>query len=81
MRSVMRRREDQEYWASVHRLMEAGWYRVGREPDANEACWRFRYGHTYETATDSLRVIAAPDETTAMHCLLEELGLASTALI
>ena len=73
MRNLMRQRERPEYWLAVHRLMEAGWYRVGSEPDGPEERWRFRYGHTFETATDSQRVIAAPDEATAMHLLLNEL--------
>jgi hypothetical protein len=73
MRRVIRHREYPEYWASVHRLMEAGWYRVGPESDAPEARWRFRYGHTFETAAHSQRVIAAPNETMAMHLLLTEI--------
>ena len=73
MRNLMRRRDRPEYWVSVHRLMEAGWYRVGREPDAPEGRWRFRYGHTFETATDSQRIVAAPDEVVAMRLLLNEL--------
>ena len=69
MRNLMRRRERPEYWLSVRRLMETGWYRVGCEPDGAEAHWRFRYGHTFETATDSQRVVAAPAEASAIHLL------------
>jgi len=74
MRRVMRRRERPEYWDSVHRLMDIGWYRVGRDPSAPEAYWRFCQGHTRETISAPPRTIAAPDETTAMHLLLQELG-------
>jgi hypothetical protein len=77
----MRRREQPEYWVSVHRLMEAGWYRVGHESDGPEERWRFRYGHTFETATNSQRVVAAPDENTAMRLLLSELDRESTATV
>ena len=74
MRSLMRQREGREYWVSVHRLMDVGWYRVGRDPGAPEARWCFRQGHIREAASASQRVIAAPDEATAMHLLLQELG-------
>jgi hypothetical protein len=74
MRSLTRRRDGPEYWSTVHRLMDVGWYRVGRDPGAPEAHWCFRQGHIQETAAAPRRVIAAPDEATAMHLLLQELN-------
>jgi hypothetical protein len=59
--------------------MEAGWYRVGREHGSDER-WRFRHGHTFETASVAPRVIAAPDEATAMRLLLHELERETVAV-
>jgi hypothetical protein len=61
--------------------MEAGWYRVGCEPDDREERWRFRYGHTLESVADAQRVIAAPDEATAMRLLLTELERETAAVV
>ncbi len=39
-------RVDTEYWTLVHRLMEAGWYRIGQDRDPSGKSWGFRNGHT-----------------------------------
>jgi hypothetical protein len=63
----------------VHELMDAGWYRVGRDPDRFEPFWGFRRGHTLPASPRAnqpplaQRWIAAPNETVAMRRLMHEL--------
>jgi hypothetical protein len=77
-------RADTEYWALVHQLMEAGWYRIGQDRDPSGKTWGFRSGHTATRLSGDgscakpqsrtvERWIVAKDELTAMRRLLREL--------
>jgi hypothetical protein len=80
-----RHRTDTEYWTLVHKLMEAGWYRIGQDHDPSRRAWGFRAGHTAACqapgGTSGTRTAPRPDERwivarselSAMRRLLREL--------
>jgi hypothetical protein len=80
----LRYRIDPEYWSLVQRLMDMGWYRIGKGHDPSNKLWGFRAGHTTSfleptgcgakpIAHPEERWIAAEDELRAMRQLLRDL--------